>query len=104
MQAIKFIGKILYSTQWGQIYGAPKWFWTMHFPYIIKCLFQTLYVRPHYKNYFYNTRVYDGRTKNDFKKGHLLQFLYKLGCIKRYNSDDPCDDGRSYFIGHLDDE
>lgn len=74
----------------------------MHAPYIITCLFQTLY-KPHSKNLLFNSKVWDGMTRNDFKKGNFAEFLYKLKAIKQpLNYQD--DDGRGYFIGRQDDE
>lgn len=40
--------------------------------------------------------------RNDFKKGHLIQFLYNIGAIKQPDNWDD-DDGRGYFIGRKDD-
>lgn len=76
----------------------------MHMPWIIRCLFQTP-IKPGYKNLYFNTRIYDGCTRNDFIKGNLVQFLYQLGTIKQpksYHSDH--NDGRGYFIGYQDDQ
>lgn len=73
----------------------------MHIPFILKCLWACP-TQPHWKNPFWNARVYDGQTRNDFKKGDFALFLYKLRVIKKLNYDD--DDGRGYYIGYLDDD
>jgi hypothetical protein len=57
---------------------------------------------PEYLKPANNTKVWDGLTRNDFKKGDLISFLYKIGAIKRLTYAE--DDGRAYFIGDLDED
>lgn len=73
----------------------------MHMPYIIRCLWACR-TNPFWKNPYWNSIVYDGQTRNDFKKGDFLRFLRKLRIIRKFNHED--DDGRGYHIGYLDDE
>lgn len=83
----------------------PKWWLTIQLPFLLICVFELLYKKP-YKNRYYNSRIYDGFTRNDFYKGSLMQFLFRLNIIKQaesYNSDN-YPDFRSYFIGYRDDD
>ena len=100
-QTLKTIKYIVKGFNWTSAFVSPKWFFLMHLPYILKCLFSLLYTEAH-KTLYWNSKVYDGMTRNDFKKGELIQLLYKIGAIKKYDWDH--DDGRGYFIGLLEDE
>lgn len=61
-----------------------------------------LLTKEYHQNIFFNTKIYDGLNKNDFKKGELIQILYKLKAIKRVEWED--DRFRSYFIGSIEDD
>ena len=57
-----------------------------------------------WRNPIWNTRVYDGMTRNDFKKGTLIEFLYKIEIISQpYNHESDLD-GRGYWIGWQNDD
>jgi hypothetical protein len=87
-----------------QITGlTKKSFWSYHLPHMIECCFYIVKAgQLDYSNPHYNSRIYDGLTRNDFIKGNLILFLYKLKIIKQFKyEDDP--DGRGYWIGNLDD-
>jgi hypothetical protein len=106
IKPLEGIKALIFKTQWrGMLHVLPlsrSWFWRMHLPYMLKYAFQSLYMHQ-YKTYYYNSRIYDGQTRNDFIKGELISFLGKLDAIRKYNFDeDP--DGRWYWIGNLDDE
>lgn len=101
--SLKTIKYIVESIQWHTMLRSKWWFFSMHAPYIITCLFQTLY-KPHSKNLFFNSKVYDGMNRNHFKYGLMYEFLYKLKAIKRPKSYKDAVDGRGYFIGYEDDE
>ena len=79
----------------------PAWFFRHHLPYILKALYQA-FIFPIHKNIFYNIRVHDGFSRNDYIKANLVIDLYRLGIIKQLEYGE--DDGRGYFIGYLDDE
>ena len=101
-QTLKTIKYIVNDVQWDAITRSPWWFISIHLPYIITCILQAPF-RPHYKNLYFNSRIYDGLSRNGFKKGRLIEFLFKVGAIKQPKSwaDDP--DHRAYWIGSLDD-
>ena len=98
LKTIKFIAKII---SWREIYKAPIWFFKYHIPFILTCIVQA-FNKPLHENIYFNHRIYDGMTRNDFIKGELVRFLYKLKAIKQHHYED--DDGRGYFIGCLDDD
>jgi len=112
---IKSIAEVSKSGQWRTFIGfesyvnKPKfkvttflWAWTLHAPYICRAFIQSFYL-PLHKNIMYNHKVWDGQTSNDFKRGHLIEFVYKLGGIKQLSWNDE-DDGRGYFIGYSDED
>ena len=98
LKTIKFIAK---TISWRALYKEPTWFFMYHLPFVLTCIVQS-FNKPLHENLFFNTKIYDGMTRNDFIKGQLVSFLYKLGTIRRYYWED--DDGRGYFIGCLDDD
>lgn len=100
-QTLKTIKYIVEDFNWTGVFTSPKWFFTLHLPYLYKCLLSLLF-KSHWQSLYWNSKVYDGMTRNDFKKGELIQLLYKIGAIKKYDWDH--DDGRGYFIGLLEDE
>jgi hypothetical protein len=100
-QKVRLTLKIVKNIQFITIVRNPWWALTMHLPWIFKCLVQVPFTA-NYKNSFFNSKIYDGMTRNDFIKGEFTQFLFKLKIIKRFDWDH--DDGRGYFIGYLDDE
>ena len=98
---IKSIGKVCSDIQWDSLRKSPWWFINIHIPYIVKAFTQSFYL-PLHKNIMYNHKIWDGQTSNDFKVGHLIEFVYKLGGIGRLPYVE--DDGRGYFIGYLDED
>ena len=112
---IKSIAEVFKTMQWRTLIGLESysnrmlfrlstfiWAWTMHTPYIVRAFVQSFY-RPLHKNIIYNHKVWDGQTPNDFKRGNLIEFVYKLGGIKQFSWHDE-DDGRGYYIGYSDED
>ncbi len=109
---IKSIVKFEDEIQWTALFGRAEhkhnkfnsffWFWTMHVPYLSIAFIHCFY-RPLHKNIMYNHKVWDGQTPNDFRRGNLIEFVYKLGGIKQLSWHDE-DDGRGYFIGYSDED
>lgn len=98
LQTIKFIAK---QIQWKTMITNPLWFFSMHFPHMFSSIVEAPFM-PRHKNHYWNTRIYDGLTRNDFIKGDLIEKLHKMGCIKKLDWES--DDGRGYFIGCTDDD
>jgi hypothetical protein len=96
------ITNIFSHIQWKALLQNPKWFFTMHFPYIVKGLIQSIYI-PRHKNIIYNSRVWDGMTRNDFIKGELIRFLGKIQITKKPQKweDDP---NLAYWLGSIEDD
>ena len=101
-QSLKIIKYIVKDIQWIALLRSPKWFWLIHFPFIAVCLLQALY-KERSKNLYFNHKIYDGLTRNDFIMSDLLVFLCKLKIIKKPSENhDPYSMG--YFIGYQEDE
>lgn len=98
IQTLKYIVR---QIQWDSFRRAPWWFLSIHVPYMLRCIWSAR-TNPMWKNPYWNSRVYDGLTRNDFKKGEFVSFLYKLRIIEKFDYED--DDGRGYFIGYQNDD
>lgn len=103
IRTLRTIRYIVNDVQWTSIYESPWWFLTIHLPYVALCLVQALY-RPGYKNLYFNSKIYDGLSRNGFKKGNMIQLLHRLRAIKKPESPRKDIDGRGYFIGYQNDE
>jgi hypothetical protein len=94
--------EILKAIQWKEFRGS--WFWVKHLPYMAKCIPSAIFL-PKHKSRYYNIPIYDGLTRNQFRKGNLITFLGQIKAIKQLpESSIGSDDGRWYWIGVLDDE
>ncbi len=68
---------------------SPRWFFNVRFPYLLRCLFQDPR-KPRWKRVEWNTKVYDGMSRNQFVIGDkfitvcnklkLEQDCYWYGC------------------------
>jgi hypothetical protein len=74
----------------------------MHIKYKLLFLYQRLSGMPLHKTIVWNSKVWDGQTRNDFQRGRFVEFLYKVGAIKQLSYYE--DDGRGYFIGYSDED
>ena len=95
----KFIVKLINIDE---LFRSPKWWFKTHLPFVSKVITQSFY-KPIHENIYYTRTIYDGMSRNDFKKGDLINFLHDVGAIKMFKQEDD-DDGRGYWIGCLDDE
>lgn len=101
--SLKTIKYIVKQIDFPGVIRSPKWFFTMHLPHMIKCMIEAFY-KPHSKNLYFNSRFYDGLSRNGFKKGNLISFLHKIGVVKKPYSYEKNVNRIGYFIGYQDDE
>jgi hypothetical protein len=86
---------IVSSLQYKEALRVWSWFISVHFPFYMICIIQLAY-KPIHKNIYYNSTIYDGMTRNDFRKGSLIRFLGKIEVTEvPYNYDD--DPNKAYW-------